>query len=83
MTKILDPNVFSLDWLFTSLSVWLIFSGSGRQHPAAMFCCWTQEIEMESIKLDQYCPSRVVVVVVVLVKREWYKSWTLYGPVET
>jgi hypothetical protein len=25
---------------------------------------------MESIKLDQYCPSRVVVVVVVLVKRE-------------
>jgi hypothetical protein len=38
---------------------------------------------MESIKLDQYCPSRVVVVVVVLVKREWYKSWTLYGPVET
>jgi hypothetical protein len=37
MTKILDPNVFSLDWLFTSLSVWLIFWGpvASIQQPIA------------------------------------------------
>lgn len=71
MTKILDPNVFSLDWLFTSLSVWLIFWGPVASIQQPIADCWTREIEMESIKLDQYCPSRVVVVVVVvLVKRE-------------
>lgn len=58
--------------LLLSISVWLIFRGPVASIQQPIADCWTPEIEMESIKLDQYCPSRVVVVVVVvvLVKRE-------------